>query len=119
MTLPLPSRVAVATAVTLSLALLGCEKPHGDFDGTYRSSWGVALFRQKGDTVKVAYPRSEMTCQPSGVTLRCSWRSGEGSGKATLTRHPDRSLHGTWGRGESETDGGPWVFVPDDATTRR
>ena len=47
-----------------------------------------------------------------GADLLVVWTDepgGSGSGRAHFTMAPDgRSFRGTWGRGQSETDGGEW-----------
>ena len=80
------------------------------FAGTYRSTWGPTVFTQSGTAVAAKYPNGTMTCQASGKTLDCDWREAASAGKARLTKEPDGTLKGTWGKGASATDGGPWLF---------
>ena len=56
-----------------------------------------------------------MKCRASGDTLTCEWQSVDTRGKARFVRQKDRSLRGTWGHGASDSDGGPWVFVREEA----
>jgi hypothetical protein len=96
----------------LLLAASGCHR-RGELEGPFNSSWGASLFVREGDDVAVAYPRGSMRCAVSGDDLRCGWVSGDARGKATLKREPTGVVRGTWGRGDSDVDGGPWVFVKE------
>jgi hypothetical protein len=87
------------------------------------SPWGVLgwqtrqhntiTFTNEGETV---FLRCTVQNSPE---VKCRWSKeipgapGEWDrGKAKLTAHPDRSLTGTWGNGDSDDDGGPCKLVP-------
>lgn len=82
------------------------------FEGTYTSNWGITTFTETGTTVTAKYPKGTMTCNASADTLNCDWFEGGATGKARLTLQPDGSITGTWGKGTSATNGGPWTFKP-------
>ncbi len=82
------------------------------FEGTYESNWGNTTFRQVGTTVTAKYPKGRMTCTASGKSLDCTWFEGSARGKALLTLQPNGNITGTWGKGTSATNGGPWTFTP-------
>lgn len=101
-------------AALLACALLAC-KPSGTerLAGSYRSTWGLCVVQVAGREAVVRYPRGLMIChvEPT-LAVRCDWKSGEERGKATFQHHPDDdSLRGTWGRADSDSDGGAWVMV--------
>ena len=54
-----------------------------------------------------------MRCNAVGEDLTCAWVSGDARGKARLKQAGSTTIRGTWGRGESDSDGGPWTFVKD------
>ncbi len=81
------------------------------FAGSYKSAWGATVFTQAGNVVTAAYPNGTMTCNAAGPVLDCAWREAAGAGKALLTKNADGTITGTWGKGASATDGGPWVFT--------
>lgn len=83
-----------------------------DFSGRYRSNWGTTTFTQTGDTVRAVYPRGTMTCNVSGNVLNCTWYEGAAKGRARLVRKSDGTIHGTWGKGSSASNGGAWSFAP-------
>ena len=43
--------------------------------------------------------------------IKLGWSEGKFSGKGKLRVESLKSLSGTWGRGDSETDGGTWRFI--------
>jgi len=90
---------------------------------SYTSPWGALgwqsrehntiTFTNEGETV---FLRCTVQNSPE---VHCRWSKerpedpGEWDrGKAKLTAHPDHSLTGTWGHGDSDDDGGPCNLVP-------
>ena len=90
---------------------------------SYTSTWGplgwqsreynTITFTNEGETI---FFRCTVQNSPE---VRCRWSKQYPDdphewdrGQAKLTAHPDHSLTGTWGRGDSDDDGGPWKMVP-------
>ncbi len=88
----------------------GTEAAAGSFAGVYQSTWGDTRFVEEGDQVKGTYPGGVLECAPVGAKLDCSWREGSLRGRAQLTRQLNGDISGTWGNGESSTNGGTWLF---------
>lgn len=88
----------------------GTEAAAGSFAGVYQSTWGDTRFVEEGDQVKGTYPGGVLECAPVGAKLDCSWREGSLRGRAQLTRQLNGDISGTWGNGESSTNGGSWLF---------
>lgn len=95
----------------LAALALACKPPGDQLAGSYRSTWGLCVVEIQGNEAAIAYPRGAMRCQiePQHV-FRCSWQSGEARGKATFRRQADQTLRGTWGSGDSDSDGGGWIM---------
>lgn len=90
----------------------GCASPESRLSGDYHSNWGRCIVEVRGQNAVIRYPRGVMTCQvEEPQTLRCTWKSGEATGKALLRGQTDRTLRGSWGYGASESDGGAWVLA--------
>jgi hypothetical protein len=114
-----PPRALVRAA--LGLALTACQgreigllAPFEDqFVGSYQTTWGPVLLRERDDELEGAYRRGQLRCIAEGQRLRCLWSQGRASGRATLQRRGDGVLEGTWGRGERDDDGGAWLWVPE------
>jgi hypothetical protein len=86
--------------------------PPASFAGKYDSAWGVTTFTQEGTRVTGKYPKGNLSCSAAGNTLECDWREATTLGKARLIKQANGKLSGTWGDGDSATNGGPWVFTP-------
>ncbi len=83
------------------------------FDGRYTTNWGDCTLSQNGIVVSGVCARgTAITCAAVGKTLTCDWTEKTGRGKATLSKTSTGALVGTWGKGASSTDGGPWTFTP-------
>ena len=95
-----------------ALLLAGCPTSAEQLAGDYHSTWGLCVLEVRGPTATIRYPRGVMNCQVEApLTFRCGWQSGTARGKALLRAQEDRTLRGTWGRGESDSDGGAWVMA--------
>ncbi len=81
------------------------------FAGKYRSTYGDVRVSQKGDKVTGTYPGGTLDCTAEGKKLDCNWKDGFGVGKSKLEKQANGDLKGTWGKGASATDGGPWLFT--------
>jgi hypothetical protein len=93
-------------------ALLGCTQGPERLAGNYHSTWGLCVVEVRGREAAIHYPRGVMNCRiEEPATFRCRWQSGEAQGKAVLRAQKDGTLRGTWGRAESEEDGGAWVLA--------
>jgi hypothetical protein len=60
---------------------------------TGAASFGIATYAIEGEV--------------TGNNMGFRWTASDVTGRGTLTLQPDRSLVGTWGNGQSESDGGP------------
>ncbi|MCS6899538.1 MAG: hypothetical protein NZX77_07190 [Polyangiaceae bacterium] len=70
------------------------------------------MVKVRGREAVIHYPRGVMNCRiEEPVTFRCQWQSGEARGQAVFRAQEDGTLRGSWGRGESAEDGGPWVLA--------
>lgn len=98
------------SAAFAAALLVACNEGK-DIDGWYRSTWGPTQFATAEGRVLARYPRGSLDCARTGNELSCSWTDGASHGKARLTREVDGTLRGTWGRDESDSDGGTWVFT--------
>lgn len=108
------SRALILIALLSLLSVASCKKPPRPLAGHYHSTWGTVVIVGKEPDVAAVYPRGSMQCVvEEKLTLVCGWRSGESAGKARFERREDGTLVGTWGRGESESDGGAWAMSPD------
>lgn len=91
------------------------EEKIADFRGSYVTNWGKAKCTQVKRNVNCLYAGKSggMDCKVVGEdALDCDWEETNASGKSRLTRKDDGKLVGTWGNGESYTNGGPWIFKP-------
>lgn len=134
-------RHTIPTVAVLVLALLACKKseptpapipesptpaatpspaaPAAEeiekFAGTYTTNWGKANCTQVKKNVNCLYAgkSGSLDCKVvDKLELECEWMETGSSGKAKLTKQTDGKLKGSWGRGESATNGGPWIFTP-------
>ncbi len=98
----------------LLVLVAGCKSPVDPFDGGWRSTWGPVVFAREGDVVIGTYPRGSLRCNVLGASLDCIWVDGDAKGRAKLERGNDGVIRGTWGREDSATDGGAWLFSKID-----
>jgi len=99
-------------SLALALALVACKPATERVAGQYRSTWGQCTVEVQNNDAVISYPRGAMHCQIEKETLfRCGWQSGDARGKATFTSQSDQTLRGTWGHGDSDSDGGAWVMA--------
>ena len=104
---------AAFALVTLFLTVSACKKGDPSFAGSYRTTWGSAVLTQEGSMVIGTYPRGNLRCRAEHPRLSCDWLEGTARGKAKLARDPvTLTLRGSWGHGDSDESGGPWVFAP-------
>ncbi|MCC6213587.1 MAG: hypothetical protein IT376_01875 [Polyangiaceae bacterium] len=85
------------------------------FAGAYTTNWGKANCTQVKKNVNCLYAgkSGSLDCKVvDKMELDCDWSETGTSGKAKLTKQADGKLKGSWGRGESATNGGPWIFTP-------
>lgn len=103
----------LALLALAALSLASCKKtPARALQGAYRTTWGPAMAVSHGNEIAIAYPRGTMICQVSDDDrLACRWQSGAASGRASFARAEKGLLRGTWGFGESDSDGGAWAMV--------
>jgi hypothetical protein len=83
-----------------------------DVTGSYTGTWGAMTLQQQGTHVtgRYAYQGGALDGTLDGDTLRFTWVEDDGAGHGVFQVMPDGSMQGTWGIGDSETDGGPWVI---------
>jgi len=107
------------TSIALVFSVAGCcaglasmAAPE-NFAGKYSTNWGICTFNQTGNSVAGSCARgTAMACTATGKVLMCDWKEATGLGKAVLAKQADGSLTGTWGKGPSTNNGGPWTFAP-------
>lgn len=105
---PFPALAALAL-----FTLAACKSDEPSYAGSYRTTWGSSVLTQEGRMVIGTYPRGTLRCRSEPPKLLCDWKEGAATGKATLTREPThKTLQGTWGRDDSDTNGGAWLFTP-------
>ena len=75
---------------------------------------GVHLSVEPGGALAGWYEsQGVLTCATAGTNAySCHWYNGNNVGRATFRRAASGRLEGTWGSGESDTDGGAWTLVP-------
>ena len=108
----------VRGAVAVVWLVTGCQPRPDRLAGDYRSTWGGCQVAVRDRDAVVHYPRGVMTCelsaadtQPPATVARCSWQSNEARGRARFRIEPGGRWEGTWGRGDSDGDGGAWVLT--------
>jgi len=112
---PPPAPAATAEAPRPSPTPAQPEEKIADFKGTFVSTWGKAKCTQVKRNVNCLYAgkSGSMDCKVVGEKdLQCDWEEPGLSGKAKLSKKDDGKISGTWGHGESATNGGAWVFKP-------
>lgn len=111
--------MAKPNLVVLALipAALAARAAAADVTGTYTGTWGDTTLRQDGDHVTGAYAYDDgrIDGELDGDTLRFAWTEDSGSGRGVFQVLPDGSMQGTWGSGDSDSDGGAWVLSPSSA----
>lgn len=93
---------------------------HGGFDGTISLPDGSlpirTLLRRNGDRVSGEYyygnGEGKLDGRIQGATLHFQWREGGLVGMGAFTLQENRSFSGSWGMGQSSSDGGTWTGVP-------
>ena len=104
--------VVVAPYVVSSAFATETPRRQVNVNGTYDSNWDLVTLRQDGDRVSGTY-----VCCGGGTiegrvyqnrVIRYHWKQpgGEGEGIWEIVS-PDK-LEGTWGIGQSDSDGGRW-----------
>jgi len=89
-----------------------------DVTGDYTSNWDKVHLVQEGTRIRGTY-----VCCGGGTiegrivesnVIRYRWHEprGAGDGEGMWKITPSGSLDGTWGHGQSTSDGGPWTLVP-------
>ena len=112
-----PDPVVTAAAEPAAAAPSQAPKaaPAENFAGEYISTWGKVKCSQVLDNVNCLYTYSNgsLDCKiQEEKKLDCAWDENGGSGKARFEKKDNGRLEGTWGRGESYTNGGRWIFTP-------
>ncbi len=107
--------VARLTLLLISLAVLSQvalgQTP--SFAGRYNTNWGEVILSQTGDHVTGSYSgkfTGTITRTVKADQLHFEWKQpNDQSGHGVFALSPDgRTLAGTWGLNESETNGGDW-----------
>jgi hypothetical protein len=81
--------------------------------GTWDTNWGPVHLTEAGNSVTGSYEGEypgTLQGKRSGNTVTFTWSGSNGeSGKGVFTFSPDgKSFQGTWGGGDSATNGGAW-----------
>jgi hypothetical protein len=88
-----------------------------DWSGQWSSDFGVITFQQQGAQVTASYTynngvQGQISGTVTGNQLEFEWHEGPGGagdGHGLFTMSADgTSFTGSWGKGESRTDGGNW-----------
>ena len=108
----------VAVLGVAALATAGTQLRVSTIAGDYTSNWDAVKLVQDGTHVSGTY-----VCCGGGTiegriieghVIKFQWHEprGAGDGEGVWVIKPDGRLEGTWGRGQSDSDGGPWTLVP-------
>jgi hypothetical protein len=105
----------LATFGTLGTALEANPKAEPTIAGSWDSTYGIVQITQQGNRVTGQYP-----CCGGGtlngrivegfVKFHWSEPRGAGEGEGVWRIEKDGTLDGSWGRGQSDTDGGAWTL---------
>lgn len=108
----------VAVLSVAAFASAGSQLRATTITGDYTSNWDAVKLVQDGTRVSGTY-----VCCGGGTiqgriiegrVLKFHWHEprGAGDGEGVWMIQADGRLEGTWGHGQSESDGGPWTLVP-------
>lgn len=106
--------MAARVLCILSLVFIAtCSLNKGAFSGTYQMDNGTMVLVQVGDKVTGTYTGEETGTIEGTVKdgkLSYEWKQPNGeAGRGVFTLSADgKEISGTWGNGQSETDGGTW-----------
>lgn len=106
--------VSVAVLLSAALASLALGDSSANVTGRYRSNWDEVRLHQRGSHVTGTYVccgGGTIDGVIEGRVLHYRWHEphGAGDGHGTWTISGD-TLDGTWGFGDSESNGGPWTL---------
>jgi len=105
----------VATVSSAAYAQPGAIAPPPalDLSGNYVGTWGAATLRQDGMHVTgtYAYQDGHLDGMLADHTLTFAWTEDDGSGRGVFAVANDGSLYGTWGTGDSTSNGGSWTLT--------
>ena len=83
-----------------------------DFVGSYDTNWGSVVFRLDDGRLEGSYDgpfHGRLIGAIDGARFRYEWVQTNGAhGHGYFEVSASGVLSGAWGRGESETNGGPW-----------
>lgn len=107
------TRIALASLVALLTSNAVAEEKTLLISGTWDSTYGEVRLTQQGNRIKGVYP-----CCGGGTlegrivenrVVKFHWIEPHGAGEGEGIWHiRGGKLEGSWGRGQSETDGGIW-----------
>lgn len=114
----LPFVLVTSVAVASSPRQGAARSVSVDVTGHYTSNWDAVHLVQEGTRVRGTY-----VCCGGGTlegriienhVIRFRWHEprGAGTGEGIWKITPSGRLDGTWGHGQSTSDGGPWTLVP-------
>lgn len=121
--MPLVLRLLLVLAVAvpvLAPMIAVANQSQFDVTGEYKSNWDDVTLRQNGDRIHGTY-----VCCGGGTiegriiegrVIKYSWTQPGGSGRGVWTIEHGR-LEGTWGVGQSESDGGRWDLARTNSNT--
>ncbi|HTR52932.1 MAG TPA: hypothetical protein VMJ10_19595 [Kofleriaceae bacterium] len=105
----------LATVATLVAVSSAAHAQPGalDVSGNYVGTWGAATLRQDGTHVTgtYAYHDGHIDGALADHTLSFTWSEDDGSGRGVFAVANDGSLYGTWGTGDSASNGGSWTLT--------
>ncbi len=101
-------------AILIGFTALASGDTSSSVTGRYQSNWDDVRLHQRGSHVTGTYVccgGGTLDGEITGHTLHYRWHEprGAGDGRGVWTIDGDH-LDGTWGHGNSESDGGPWTL---------
>lgn len=107
-----PGAAAPAPAVPAAPAAAPAGAVNGVWAGAWQTDFGAMRLQVEGGRVvgRYDYKNGRIEGVIEGNTMRGRWVQDNAQGGFIFRLSPDgRSFDGRWGRGASETDGGPWA----------
>ncbi|HEY1554286.1 MAG TPA: hypothetical protein VGF94_05595 [Kofleriaceae bacterium] len=108
----------IAIATVLAVSSVAHAQPAVAVSGTYTGTWGVTTLQQDGTHVTGTYAYHDGKLDGTLVdhTLTFEWTEDDGTGRGVFAVANDGNLYGTWGAGDSASNGGSWTLTPGVAS---
>jgi hypothetical protein len=84
-----------------------------DVSGNYTGTWGATTLQQDGSHVsgRYAYRGGQIDGTLVDHTLTFTWTEDDGTGTGVFAIANDGAMYGTWGTGDSASNGGAWMLA--------